>query len=107
MADYASVSAPLTVLLQKGKTCDGLPVQQHHFETLKARLLQVCVLIHPDHTKPYMLDNDAADVGVRATLSQLDTEGLSRMVACRSRKVTKAHLNYPVHEKEMLAVVLE
>ena len=73
MADYASVSAPLTVLMQKGKTCDGLPVQQHLFETLKARLLQVHVLIHPDHTKPYMLHMAAADVGVGATLSQLDT----------------------------------
>ena len=78
--------------MQKGKTCDRLPVQQHTFETLKARLLQAHVLIHPDHTKPYMLDNDAADVGVGATLSQLDTEGLSILVACRSRKLNNAQL---------------
>ena len=78
--------------MQKGKYWDGLPVQQHPFETLKTSLQQAPVLIHPDHTKPYMLDNDAADVGVRATLSQLDTDGLSRLVACLSRKLNKAQL---------------
>ena len=78
--------------MQKGKYWDGLLVQQHHFETLKASLQQAPVLIHPDHTKPYMLDNDAADVGVRATLSQLDTEGLSILVACRLRKLNNAQL---------------
>ena len=42
--------------------------------SLKARLLQATVLIHPDHTKLYMLHYDESDVGVGATLSQLDTE---------------------------------
>ena len=92
MADYASVAAPLTVLMQKCKYWDRLQVQPHLFETLKARLLQVHVLIHSDHTKPYMLHMAAADVGVGATLYQLDTEGLSRLVACRSRKLNKAQL---------------
>ena len=40
-----------------------------------------------------------------ATLSQFDTEGLHRLIACRSRKLNKAQLNYHVHEKEMLALV--
>ena len=74
MAYYATVAAPLTYLMQKGKEWAWLPVQQHAFETLKARLLQAPVLINPDHTKPYMLHTDASDVGVGATLSQLDTE---------------------------------
>ena len=66
-----------------------MPVQQHAFESLKARILQTPVLIHHDHTKSYMLHTDASYVGVEATLSQLDTEGLPRRVACRSRKFNK------------------
>ena len=38
-------------------------------------------------------------------MSQLDTEGNSRLIACRSRKLNKAQLNYPVHKKEMLALI--
>ena len=75
------------------------------FETLKACLLQAHVLIHHDRTNPYMLHTDAADVDVGATLSQLETEGLSRLLACQSRKLNKAQLNYTVHEKEMFALV--
>ena len=91
--------------MQKGKEWAWLPVQQHAFETLKARLLKAPVLIHTDHTKPCMLHTDVSDVVVGATLSQLDTKELPRLVACRSRKLNKAQLNYPVHEKEMLALV--
>ena len=80
-------------------------MRQHAFETLKARHLKAPVLIHPDHTKHYMLHTDASDVGVGATLSQLDTEELPRLVACRSLKLNKAQLKYPVHEKKMLALV--
>ena len=64
MADYAAVAAQLTDMMQKGKDWAWLPVQQQTFETLKARLLQATVLIHTDHTKPYMLHTDASDVGV-------------------------------------------
>ena len=48
---------------------------------------------------------DASDVGVGATLSQLDAEGLPRLAACRSRKLNQAQKNYPVHENEMFALV--
>ena len=49
VADYATVAAPLTDSMQKGEEWVWLPVQQHAFETLKARLLQAHVLIHPDN----------------------------------------------------------
>ena len=53
---------------------------------------------------PFLLHTDASDVGVGATLSQTDADGVPRLVACRSRKLNKAQKNYPVHEKEMLAL---
>ena len=42
---------------------------------------------------------------VGATLSQKDEGVELRLVACRSRKLSSAKKNYPVHEKEMLALV--
>ena len=81
MADYATFAAPLTDLMQKGKDWAWLPAQQHAFETLKVSPLQAPVIIHPDNTKPCMLHTDASDFGVGATLSQLDTECLLKLVA--------------------------
>jgi len=63
------------------------------------------VLVHPDHSKPYILHIDASDVGVGEALWQLDAEGLPWLVACRSRKLNQAQRNYTVHEKEMFALV--
>ena len=74
VADYETVATLPTDLMQKDKEWAWLQVQQHEFETLKARLLQTHVLVHHGHTKPYMLHTDASDVGVGATLSKLDAE---------------------------------
>ena len=51
VVDFATVAAPLTDLMQKGKDWACLPVKWHAFETLKARLLHTHVLIHTDRTK--------------------------------------------------------
>ena len=63
------------------------------------------VLVIPDPKKPYLLYTDASDVGIGATLSQQDAKGNVRLVSCRSRKLSPPERNYPVHEKEMLALV--
>ena len=52
-----------------------------------------------------ILHTDASDVGVGATLSQKDELVVLMLVARRSRKLSSAEKNYPVHEKEMLALV--
>ena len=68
-------------------------------------MLQYPVLRIPDFTQPMILHTDASDVGLGATLSQKGEEGNMHLVACRSRKLSPAEKNYPVHEKEMLALV--
>ena len=63
------------------------------------------VLTVPNFKLQMILHTDASDVGVGATLSQKDEGGELRLVACRSLKLPSAEKNYPVHEKEMLALV--
>ena len=75
------------------------------FQALNAMLLQYPVLTVPNFKLPMILHTDASDVVVGATLSQNDEGGVWRLVACRSRKLSPAEKNYPVHEKEMLALV--
>ena len=91
--------------MQKNREWAWLATQQHALETLEDCLLQAPVLMHPGNSKPYILHTDASDVGVGATLSQLDAEVLPRLGACRSRKLNQEQSVYPVHETEMLALV--
>ena len=101
--DYATIAAPLTDLMKKKWEWRWGEAEEGAFQELKIRLLKYPVLTVPDFKKPMVLHTDASDVGLGAKLSQRVEDGNLRLVACRSRKLSQAEKNYPVHEKEMLA----
>jgi hypothetical protein len=105
VSDYATLAAPLTDLMKKKGEWKWGEAEERAFQELKIRLLKYPVLTVPDFKKPMVLHTDASDVGIGATLSQKGEDGSMRLVACRSRKLSQAERNYPVHEKEMLALV--
>jgi len=47
---------------------------------------------------------DASDFAIGAVLSQNHGKG-DQPIAFESRKLSSAKLNYPIHEKELLAIV--
>jgi len=47
---------------------------------------------------------DASDVAVSAVLNQDQGRGM-QAIAFESRKLSPAELNYPIHEKELLAII--
>ena len=57
-----------------------------------------------DPTKPFILTTDVSDFAIGAVLTQDQGKG-EQSVAYDSRKLSKAEQNYPVHKKELLAVV--
>ena len=79
--------------------------EQRAFEDLKESFLRHVVLAFPDRNKPCVLYTDASDTRVGAMLCQEDDEKRLRLVVCMSRKLNKHEVNYPVHEKELLALV--
>jgi len=94
------VAAPLTDLLRKKVAWKWGELQEKAFQELKLRGLKYPVLIPPDFSKPMILHTDASDVGIGATLSNGYEDGTMRMIAYRSKKLTAAEKNYPVHEKD-------
>ena len=62
------------------------------------------ILGFPDYTKPFLLDTDACDTGLRAVLSQVDEYGAERVVAYASSTLSRAERRYCVTRKELLAV---
>ena len=76
------------------------------FKELKRRLVAAPLLCHFNHALPTRLETDALDGVVARVLSQKQLDGEWHPVAYYSKTMVKAELNYPIHDKEMLAIVL-
>jgi hypothetical protein len=72
---------------------------------VKTHLAEAVSLAYPDFTKTFILHLDASKFALGATLSQEADDGKLRLINCTSRKFNVHELNYPVHEKEQLALV--
>ena len=79
-------------------------LQLSAFNELKTRLASPPVLALPNNSKPFCIRMDASDFAVGGALFQGEGE-LERPVAFSGRKMSSAELNYPVREKELLAIM--
>ncbi|GJP79186.1 hypothetical protein CLOP_g9440 [Closterium sp. NIES-67] len=102
--NMAGVTSPLTDLLKKGTFYEWGGEQQAAFDQLKLFLTTPPVLRIADPHRPFELITDASDLAVGAVLLQVFGEGL-QPIAYESRKLNPAERNYPVHDKELLAIV--
>jgi hypothetical protein len=106
---FSELAAPITDLTKKPPD-DGphkfawSPLAQQAFEKLKQALSSTSVLILPDPSLPYTVCTDASKFAVGACLMQDQGRGL-QPIAYLSKKMLPAETRYPVHHKELLAVV--
>jgi len=98
------ITAPLTRLLKKNVPFIWEEQHQETFEILKKKLLEKPILIHPDFSKPFILQTDACTEGIGAVLSQIK-DNQEHPVAYASRTLKSAEKNYGITELETLAVV--
>jgi len=98
--NLAKTAAPLTELLKKENPFIWSDAQVTAFDVLKSALVSAPVLAIFDPSKDVAVHTDASKFAIGAVLMQDD-----RPVAFESRKLSSAEINYPVHEKEQLAVV--
>ncbi|GJP49466.1 hypothetical protein CLOM_g8665 [Closterium sp. NIES-68] len=102
---YAKLAAPLTNLLTKNTPYKWETKHQEAVEQLKQALTSAPVLILPDPERDYVIEADASDQAVGAVLMQDQGNGL-QPIAYLSKKLHGAELNYPIHDKEALAIVI-
>ncbi|CAI5480573.1 unnamed protein product [Closterium sp. Yama58-4] len=102
---YAKIAAPLTDLLKKDTPFKWDAPHQQAMEQLQTALTTAPVLILPDPDKDYVVEADASDQAVGAVLMQDHGNGL-QPIAYLSKKLHGAELNYPIHDKEALAIVV-
>ena len=100
--NFASIAAPLHKLAQKGIKFAWSPECQEAFDTLKHCLSSSPVLKYPDQERQFILDTDASEVGIGATLSQQDDDGLEHPVAFASKSLSKSQRRYSTSRREYM-----
>ncbi|GJP50962.1 hypothetical protein CLOM_g10117 [Closterium sp. NIES-68] len=102
---YAKIAAPLPNLQKKNTPYKWESKHQEAVEELKQALTSAPVLILPDPERDYVIEVDASDQAVGAVLIQDQGNGL-QPIAYLSKKLHGVELNYPIHDKEALAIII-
>lgn len=102
--NYSSIAKPLIDLTKKDLPFVWEKPQRTSFEALKKSFTSVDLLRHYDPTKQLILETDASDYAIAGILSH-EIDKKLEPVAFFSHKMLPAKLNYPIHDKEMLAIV--
>lgn len=100
---FAEIAHPLNKLTRKGVPFEWNTKCEQSFETLKQRLASPPILQYPDFSDQnrFIVQTDASNNAIGAILSN----GNGLPIAYASRSLNKGEKNYPVIEKELLAIV--
>ena len=71
---------------------------------MKKSLASALVLVLPDGSKPFLAVCGASDFAIGCALMQFDHASCERGVSDTSRQMKSAKKNYPVYDKELLAI---
>ena len=101
--DYSKKMRPLIELTRDGVAFEWTPECEMAFNILKKSLTSSEVMALPTDQGQYVLDTDASQDTIGATLSQVQ-DGKERVIAYGSRTLSKTERNYCVTDRELLAV---
>ncbi|KAJ9532927.1 hypothetical protein QJQ45_018045, partial [Haematococcus lacustris] len=96
---------PLTDLLRDEQPWRWGEAEQRAFADIKAAMASSPVVRPPDFSLPFTVKAGASLFAIGAVLTQQDSSGAEYVVAYESRKLNPAQVNYPAHERELLAVL--
>ena len=80
------------------------PEQAQAYDALRQALVEAPTLVHPDFSKPFIVDSDASQVALGGVCSQLDEHGREHPVAYASRNLSPSERNYATTKREGLGV---
>jgi hypothetical protein len=105
IANYAKLTLPLTRLLKKNVPFQITDVELDAIKILKSQFNGSLLLTSPDQSKQFTLQTDASDFAIAGALHQWDDSCKAfRPIGFFSRKLTPAEVNYPIYDKEFLAI---
>lgn len=102
--DYGRVVRPLQRLTEKDRKFEWTPECEEAFGEIKRRMSSTPVLTHFDPERETRLETDASGGVVAGVLSQKIGEEW-HPVGFFSKAMSATEGNYPIHDKELLAIV--
>lgn len=102
---FAEIAAPLYELTKLDKKFNWNDKCQEAFDRLKSKLTSTPILVLPQMDKPFIVSTDASDSAIGFILGQTDSQNRERVIAYGGRALHKHERNWPIYEKECLALV--
>lgn len=102
---FAKIAKPLHELTGEGKAFVWTSRQQEAFDELRRAFTTAPVLALPDFSKPFKVETDASEFAMGGVLSQKGDDGKDHPVAFLSKGIHGPALRYPVHDKELMAII--
>ncbi|KAJ0408664.1 hypothetical protein ATCC90586_006365 [Pythium insidiosum] len=99
---YAELVRSLSTLLKKDVEWVWTQEHQTALDAVKKSLQEAPVLALPDYSRPFHVVCDASDFAIGCAL--MHAQGAERVITYQSRQLKTAERNYPVHDKELLAM---
>jgi reverse transcriptase-like protein/integrase-like protein/chromodomain-containing protein/aspartyl protease len=98
-------AAPLYNLTKKENTFTWGPEAEQAFQKIKDLITAEPVLAIFNPSSQIELETDASDYALGAQIGQRDENRKVRPIAFYSKKLSGAELNYPIYDKEFLAII--
>jgi hypothetical protein len=102
--DYSKKATPLHRFTKKGIPFKWDEQAEEAFQDIKRRIAEQPILKTFDPNKETFVETDASDYAIGATLYQKH-EGCKHPIAFLSKKLTDVETRYPIHDKELFAIV--
>lgn len=103
--NYGGMAIPLTDLTKKEKEFEWTAKEEQAFQKIKNAILEEPILSTANPEKPFEVETDASDWALGGQLGQRDQEGKLHPTAFFSKKLHGPELNYPIHDKELMAII--
>ena len=103
--DYAIVSHPMVDLTCKDIVFNFGGKEKALFEALKAAFTTAPVLQYPSQDRKFHLETDVSEFTIGGVISIKCNDSEFRPVTYMSHSMTPPKRNYPIHDKEMLAII--
>ena len=99
LKDFSHHAVHLSNLTRKDTSFQWTEVENNAFQFIK-NSFKNCLLYIPDRSRQFVVETDASDYAIGAALHQ---DG--KPLAFFSRKFTASEINYPIYDKELLAIL--
>ena len=98
------MAQPLTDLLKKDTVWRWDNTHADEFRAITESLPHAPILALPNSEYPFSVVYNASNFAIGSALLQTNAAGRERVIAFESRQLKAVEKNYPVHDKDLLAM---